>query len=108
MSEDVPSVGEQVAQLQGLLDLATAETMKAVQGGGTDLVFDAGMQMGVLVGIGLATAHRIREGMSRDKYRASGQGEFYKRHAARAEAFGELANALKQWNHRHRVGESQG
>ncbi|HTI78913.1 MAG TPA: hypothetical protein VL614_00530 [Acetobacteraceae bacterium] len=101
MADQKPPVDE-IAELAALLETGTKQASAAVGSGDVTEVFEAGMQMGILVGIGLGTAHSIREAAQRDRNRAPGQGEFYKRHDARAQAFGELANALKQWSERMR------
>jgi hypothetical protein len=90
-----------VEQLRQAIDAATASCMTAVQTADVDKVFDAGMQMGVTVGIGLAMAHAIKDRMQREERRTAGQHEFAKRHDHRAEAFGQLAAELTQWNIRH-------
>jgi hypothetical protein len=88
---------ELMIEMNAVMDAARA----AVRGGDLDHVFSAGSRVGLMIGIGLATAHAIREQGLRDSRRAAGQGELYKRHDARAQAFEELANALRQWDARH-------
>ena len=108
MEEVKPSVDIEVATMMDAIAKGAASSMKAVEGGDVDSVFDAGMRMGLTVAIGLATAKAIKERRLRDKYRAAGQGEFYKRHDARAQAFAEMANAMERWNAEHPIkGESE-
>lgn len=108
MSDGNQPVDEEVAALSAAIAKGAANAMKAVEDGGVDSVFEAGMRMGVTIAMGLATARAIRERRQRDKYRAAEQGAFYKRHDTRAQAFAEMANAMERWNAAHGVEDESG
>jgi hypothetical protein len=95
------SPSQQLQELHALLDAGAERAMQSVGDGEPDGIFKSGYYMGVQVGIGLATAFAIKEMQLRDERRSAGEGELYKRHDYRAQAFDQLARALDRWLREH-------
>jgi hypothetical protein len=88
-------------QLLAEMHQAMDEASRIVLGGGRDEVFEGGCLVGVTVGIGLALANCIKERALCDAWAQTGHGTEYQRHLARAQAFEELADKLRQWHAEH-------
>jgi hypothetical protein len=89
-------------QLLAEMHQAMDEASRIVLGGGRDEVFEGGCLVGVTVGIGLALANCIKERALCDAWAQTGHGTEYQRHLARAQAFEEIADALRKWSDRYR------
>jgi hypothetical protein len=99
------SASDRHEQLLAEMHQAMDEASRIVlSGGGRDEVFEAGCLVGVTVGIGLALANCIKERALCDaaEWAQAGHGTEYRRHLARAQAFEEIADALRKWSDRYR------
>jgi hypothetical protein len=89
-----------LAEMNAAMDEAMAT---ALAGGDVDDLFEVGVKIGLTIAIGLSRAHGVKERALRDaaEWAQAGQGTEYQRHLARAQAFEELADKLRQWHAEH-------
>lgn len=89
-----------LAEMNAAMEAAMAT---ALNGGDLDDLFEVGVKVGLTIAIGLASAHGIKERALCDaaEWAQAGQGAEYQRHLARAQAFEELADKLRQWHAEH-------